>query len=64
MLVLTRKVGTSIVVGDNIEVIVIEVRGDHVKLGIVADRSIPVHRKELLEHIRAESAKAALEQKE
>lgn len=59
MLVLARKVGQSIVVNDNVEILVIEVRGDQVRLGIEAPRSIPVHRKELLEQIRAENIKAA-----
>ena len=59
MLVLARKVGQSIVINDNIELLVIEVRGDQVRLGIEAPRSIPVHRKELLEQIRAENARAA-----
>ncbi len=59
MLVLARKVGQSIVINDNIELLVIEVRGDQVRLGIEAPRAIPVHRKELLEQIRAENVKAA-----
>ncbi len=59
MLVLARKVGQSIVVNDNVEILIIEVRGDQVRLGIEAPRSIPVHRKELLEQIRAENLKAA-----
>ncbi len=59
MLVLARKVGQSIVVNDNIEILVIEVRGDQVRLGIEAPRAIPVHRKELLEQIRTENIKAA-----
>jgi len=58
MLVLARKVGQSIVISDNIELLVIEVRGDQVRLGIEAPRSIPVHRKELLEQIRSENVKA------
>jgi len=61
MLVLARKVGQSIVISDNIELLVIEVRGDQVRLGIDAPKSIPVHRKELLEQIRAENVKAAAE---
>jgi carbon storage regulator len=61
MLVLARKVGQSIVINDNIEILVIEVRGDQVRLGIEAPRSIPVHRKELLEQIRAENVQAAQE---
>lgn len=59
MLVLARKVGQKIVIGGNITVLVTEVRGDQVRLGIEAPRSIPVHRTELLEQIRAENAKAA-----
>ena len=59
MLVLARKVGQSIVINDNITVLVIEVRGDQVRLGIEAPKSIPVHRRELLEQIRAQNAKAA-----
>ncbi|MCL5105759.1 MAG: carbon storage regulator CsrA [Armatimonadetes bacterium] len=61
MLVLARKVGQSIVISDNIEVLVIEVRGDQVRLGIEAPRTIPVHRKELLEQIKIENVKAAAE---
>ena len=61
MLVLARKTGQSIVINDNIEILVIEVRGDQVRLGIEAPRSIPVHRKELLEQIRVENVKAAAE---
>jgi carbon storage regulator len=59
MLVLARKVGQSIIVGDNVEIVVVEVRGDQVRLGITAPRSIAVHRKELLEQIRAENMEAA-----
>ena len=61
MLVLARKVGQSIVINDNIELLVIEVRGDQVRLGIEAPRSIPVHRKELLEQVRDENVKAAID---
>ena len=59
MLVLARKVGQSIVISDNIELLVIEVRGDQVRLGIEAPKSIPVYRKELLDQIRAENVRAA-----
>ena len=61
MLVLARKVGQSIIINDDVEVVVIEVRGDQVRLGIQAPKSIPVHRKELLEQIRSENLKAANE---
>ncbi|MCL5407001.1 MAG: carbon storage regulator CsrA [Patescibacteria group bacterium] len=58
MLVLARKTGQSIVINDNVEILVIEIRGDQVRLGIDAPRDIPVHRKELLEQIEAENARA------
>ncbi|MHB1456905.1 MAG: carbon storage regulator CsrA [Armatimonadota bacterium] len=59
MLILTRKVGQSIVISDNIEITVIEVRGEQVRLGITAPQSIPVNRKELYEQIKAENLAAA-----
>jgi len=51
VLALTRKKGESIMIGDDIEVTVISCRGDHVRLGINAPRSVPVHRKEIFEQI-------------
>ena len=59
MLVLTRKVGESIVIGEDIEVTVLEVRGEQVKLGIRAPRSVAVHRKEVYLAIQAENREAA-----
>ena len=59
MLVLARKVGQSIVIGDDIMLTIIEVRGEQVRIGIDAPKSIAVHRKELLEQIRAENIRAA-----
>jgi len=52
MLVLTRKPDQSIVVGSNIEITVLEVRGEQVRLGIRAPRAVTVHRKEVYEQIR------------
>ncbi len=60
MLALTRKKGESIIINDNVEVVVISVNGDQVKLGIVAPKSIPVHRKEVYELIQKENMEAAL----
>lgn len=54
MLVLARKVGQKIVIGDGIEVTIVEIRDEQVRIGISAPRSVPVHRKELLEQIKAE----------
>lgn len=51
MLVLSRKTNESIVIAEDIIVTVIEVRGDKVRLGIVAPRDIPVHRQEVFEQI-------------
>ena len=54
MLVLTRKVGQSIVIGDEIEVVVLEVRGEQVRVGIRAPKSVTVHRKEVYEQIQGD----------
>ena len=51
MLVLTRKLGQSIVIGDEVEVVVLEVRGEQVRIGIKAPRNVTVHRKEIYEQI-------------
>ena len=55
MLVLSRGKNESIIVGDEVEVTVVDVRGDKVRLGITAPRSIPVHRREVYESIRREN---------
>ncbi|HPT83790.1 MAG TPA: carbon storage regulator CsrA [Limnochordia bacterium] len=60
MLVLTRKVDQSIMIGDNIRIVVVDVRGDQVKLGIEAPRHIMVHRHEVYEEIQAENRRAVL----
>jgi carbon storage regulator len=59
MLVLARKVGQSIAIGDDVMLTIIEVRGEQVRIGVDAPKSIAVHRKELLEQIRAENIRAA-----
>jgi len=51
MLVLSRKKSESIVINDDITITIVEVRGDKVRLGINAPRSVPVHRKEVLDAI-------------
>ncbi len=51
MLVLTRKAGESIIIGDNIEITVIETKGDQIKLGIKAPKDVDIHRKEIYETI-------------
>ena len=52
MLALSRKEGESIVIGNNIEITILEVKGDQVKLGIAAPKSIPVYRKEIYTQIQ------------
>ena len=59
MLVLARHLNESIMIGDEIEVVVVAVHGDQVKLGIRAPRSIAVHRKEIYEEIQRENVRAA-----
>lgn len=62
MLVLTRKLNESIMIGDGIEVMVLEIRENHVKLGIKAPRDVSVHRQEVFEEIRSENLRARTSQ--
>jgi len=55
MLVLSRKRDERIVIGDNIVITVVEVRGDKVRLGIDAPSEVPVHRQEVLDAMRRPS---------
>ncbi len=59
MLVLTRRAGESIVIGDDVRVVVLDVRGDTVRLGIEAPRSVQVHRAEVYAEVQAANAAAA-----
>ncbi len=54
MLVLSRQKDESIVIGDNIEIIIVDVRGDKVRLGITAPKEITVHRREVYDAIQRE----------
>ena len=60
MLVLSRQRDQSIMIGDNVVITVVDVRGDKVKLGIEAPKEIPVHRQEVYEAIQRENRQAAL----
>lgn len=55
MLVLSRKLGESIIIGGNITVTVIQAKGDRVRLGIEAPKEVPVHRAEVFERINEEA---------
>ncbi|MBS1717592.1 MAG: carbon storage regulator CsrA [Armatimonadetes bacterium] len=59
MLVLTRKIHQSIIIGDGIEVVVLDVRGEQVRLGIKAPKTVSVHRKEVYEQIFEENLEAS-----
>lgn len=59
MLVLSRKKNESIIINNDITITVVEIRGDKVRLGIVAPKDVPVHRQEVYEAIHGKPAGAA-----
>ena len=59
MLVLSRKREESIIIGDNVVVTVIDIKGEQVKLGVSAPKAISIHRKEVYEAIQAENLAAS-----
>lgn len=59
MLVLSRQLDESIMIGDDIVITIVDIRGDKVRLGIAAPQSIPVHRQEVYEMILRENMEAA-----
>ncbi|MCU0914967.1 MAG: carbon storage regulator CsrA [Planctomycetes bacterium] len=56
MLVLSRQKDESIMIGDEVEITIVDVRGDKVRLGITAPKNIPVHRREIYDAIQREKA--------
>lgn len=56
MLVLSRKKNESIVIDDRIKIVVVEIRGDKVRLGVEAPKEVPVHRQEVYDAIKKASA--------
>jgi len=62
MLVLTRKVTESIMIGDQIEIVVLEINGETARLGIRAPKDIQIYRKEIFESIRASNQQASKSQ--
>jgi carbon storage regulator len=59
MLVLTRRAGESVMIGDDVVVTVLEVRGDVIRLGIQAPRDVQVHREEVWKELQAANHEAA-----
>lgn len=59
MLVLTRKKDQAIIINDNIEISVLDIQGDQVRIGINAPRSVSIHRKEVYIEIQQENKKAS-----
>ncbi len=59
MLILTRKLNETIMIGDKIEISVVEIKGDHVKLGIQAPKNVKVYRQEVYLAIQEENIEAA-----
>jgi carbon storage regulator len=64
MLVLSRQKDESIMIGDDVEITIVDVRGDKVRLGIAAPKEIPVHRKEVYEAIQREKSEQKKAQKQ
>lgn len=58
MLALTRKKGESLMINNNIEITVLEIRGDQVKIGISAPKDVPIYRKEVYLQIQEETKEA------
>jgi len=59
MLILTRKLGENIRIGDKIKIIILEIKGGQVKLGIEAPPHVAVHREEIYERIQEENRRAS-----
>ncbi len=62
MLVLSRRKDETIMIGDDVEITIVDIKGDTVRVGIQAPRTISVHRKEIYEAIQAENIAAASQQ--
>ncbi|MEJ2480769.1 MAG: carbon storage regulator CsrA [Acidihalobacter sp.] len=62
MLILTRRVGETLIIGDDIAITVLGVKGNQVRLGIKAPRDVTVHREEVYQRIHQDSAESAGEE--
>jgi len=63
MLVLSRQKDETIMIGDDVEITIVDVRGDKVRLGITAPKSVPVHRREVYDAIQREKQQQQTEPK-
>lgn len=61
MLILTRRIGESLMIGDEVSVHVLSVKGNQVRIGVNAPNEVPVHREEIYERIRTENRGGAAE---
>lgn len=59
MLILTRKIGESIIINDNIQITIVDVKSDQVRIGIEAPKNITIYRREIYEEIQKENRRAA-----
>ncbi len=59
MLALSRKINQSIILNDNIEVTILEIKGDQIKIGIDAPKTVPIYRKEIYTQIKDANTEAA-----
>ena len=61
MLALARKINQSIMIGNDIEVTLLEIKGDQIKIGISAPQNVPIYRKEIFDQIQQENKNAGQE---
>jgi carbon storage regulator len=59
MLALARRVNESIIINDNVEVTILEIKGDQIKIGVSAPKSVPIYRKEIYSQVQDSNKEAA-----